>query len=105
MRRVRIAERADWQAAAEAQGFTFHHEGGQRYWDERAAYLFSLEQIERDIETPTEELHAMCLDLVATWWRATSSWRGSPSPSRCGTSWRTRGSERAQPLRPFRLRL
>jgi glutathionylspermidine synthase len=64
MRRVRIAERADWQAVAEAQGFTFHHEGGQRYWDERAAYLFTLEEIEQGVEGPTEELHAMCLDLV-----------------------------------------
>jgi glutathionylspermidine synthase len=65
MRRVQIAERADWQAAADAQGFTFHHEGGGRYWDERAAYLFTLEQIERDLESPTEALHAMCLELVA----------------------------------------
>ncbi|HEX8400553.1 MAG TPA: glutathionylspermidine synthase family protein [Allosphingosinicella sp.] len=65
MRRVRIAERADWQAAADAQGFTFHHEGGERYWDERAAYLFTLDEIEAGIEAPTEELHAMCLDLVA----------------------------------------
>ena len=65
MRRIAIAERADWQAAAEAAGFTFHHEGGERYWDERAAYAFTLDQIERDIEAPTEELHAMCLELVA----------------------------------------
>jgi glutathionylspermidine synthase len=65
MRRVQIAERADWQAVADAQGFTFHHEGGQRYWDERAAYLFTIEEIEGGIEGPTEELHAMCLDLVA----------------------------------------
>ena len=64
MRRVAIAERPDWRAVAEAAGFTFHHEGGQRYWDERAMYAFSLEEIERDIEGPSAELHAMCLDLV-----------------------------------------
>lgn len=65
MRRLPIAERADWRAVADAQGFTFHHEGGQRYWDERAAYAFTLDEVERAIEAPTEELHAMCLDLVA----------------------------------------
>ncbi|CAA9482224.1 MAG: Putative acid--amine ligase YgiC [uncultured Sphingomonadaceae bacterium] len=65
MRRVPIAERVDWQAMAEASGFTFHHEGGQRYWDERAMYAFTLEEVERGIEEPTAELHAMCLQLVA----------------------------------------
>lgn len=65
MRRIAIGERADWEAVADAQGFTFHHEGGERYWDERAAYAFTLKEIEEGIEAPTEELHAMCLDLVA----------------------------------------
>ncbi len=64
MRRVAITERTDWRATADAGGFTFHHEGGERYWDERAAYVFTLDQVERDIEAPTAELHAMCLDLV-----------------------------------------
>jgi glutathionylspermidine synthase len=64
VRRIAIEERADWRAVADSMGFTWHHEGGERYWDERAYYAFTLEQIERDIETPTEELHAMCLDLV-----------------------------------------
>ena len=65
MHRIPIGERPDWQAVAEAQGFTFHHEEGERYWDERAAYVFGLDEIEQKIEAPTEELHAMCLDLVA----------------------------------------
>ncbi|MDP9413350.1 MAG: glutathionylspermidine synthase family protein [Pseudomonadota bacterium] len=64
MRRIAIGERPDWRAIAEAQGFTFHHEAGQRYWDERAAYAFTMEEIERELEAPTEELHAMCLHLV-----------------------------------------
>lgn len=64
MRRIAIEERTGWREAAEAQGFSFHHEGGERYWDERAYYAFTLEQVERDIEAPTEELHALCLDLV-----------------------------------------
>jgi glutathionylspermidine synthase len=38
---------------------------GRRYWDERAYYAFTLDEVERDIEGPAGELHAMCLDLVA----------------------------------------
>ena len=64
VRRIAIGERPGWQREAEAMGFTWHHEGGERYWDESAYYAFTLEQIERDIEAPTAELHAMCLDLV-----------------------------------------
>jgi glutathionylspermidine synthase len=64
MKRVSIAERPDWQHTAAKYGFTFHHSGGQRYWDESAYYCFTLEQIERDIEQASLELHAMCLDLV-----------------------------------------
>ena len=65
MRRIVCAERDDWQATAAATGFDFHSEGGQRYWDERAYYAFSLDEIERQIEAPTGEINAMCLELVA----------------------------------------
>ena len=46
-------------------GFAFHTIDGERYWDERAYYAFTLEEIERDIEAPTAELDAMCRELVA----------------------------------------
>ncbi|KQY91080.1 MULTISPECIES: glutathionylspermidine synthase family protein [unclassified Brevundimonas] len=65
MERISLEPRPDWQARAEAVGFTWHHDSGERYWDETAAYAFSLEQIEEGIEAPTAELHQMCLDLVA----------------------------------------
>ena len=65
MQRIDFAPRPDWEAKARAVGFTWSHDNGQPYWDETAAYAFSLEQIENDIEAPTEELHDMCLDLVA----------------------------------------
>ena len=65
MERISLEPRPDWQARAEAVGFTWHHDSGERYWDESAAYAFSLEQIEEGIEAPTAELHQMCLDLVA----------------------------------------
>jgi glutathionylspermidine synthase len=64
MRRIVCAERDDWQATAAATGFDWHSADGQRYWDERAYYAFSLDEIERQIEAPTSEINAMCLELV-----------------------------------------
>jgi glutathionylspermidine synthase len=65
MQRIVCPERDDWQASADAAGFDFHTAGGERYWDERAYYGFTLDEIERDIEAPTADIHAMCLELVA----------------------------------------
>ena len=64
MQRIKLAPRPDWQAKAEAVGFTWHHVSGDLYWDENAAYEFSMAEIEEGIEAPTAELHSMCLDLV-----------------------------------------
>ena len=64
MQRIICPERDDWQAGADAAGFDFHTAGGERYWDERAYYGFTLDEIERGIETPTADIHAMCLELV-----------------------------------------
>src|SRR5437588_9133049 len=64
MRRIACPERDDWRATAEACGFDFHTIDGERYWDERAYYAFSLQEIERQIEQPTAEIEAMCLELV-----------------------------------------
>ncbi|HEY3791269.1 MAG TPA: glutathionylspermidine synthase family protein [Bradyrhizobium sp.] len=64
MRRIACPERDDWRVTAEACGFDFHTIDGERYWDERAYYAFTLDEIERQIETPTGEIDAMCLELV-----------------------------------------
>ena len=64
MHRIACPERDDWRASAEAAGFDFHSIGGERYWDERAYYAFSLQEIERQIEQPTAEIESMCLELV-----------------------------------------
>ncbi|WP_349618410.1 glutathionylspermidine synthase family protein [Azotobacter salinestris] len=64
MQRIAIDERPDWRRTAERLGFRFHTIDGEAYWDERAYYRFSLAQVEQDIEAPTNELHAMCMDLV-----------------------------------------
>jgi glutathionylspermidine synthase len=65
MRRIICTERHDWRSTAEECGFDFHTLDGERYWDERAYYAFTLEEIERQIEEPTGEIDAMCLELVA----------------------------------------
>lgn len=64
MQRIDINERPDWRARAEETGFQFHTFDGEPYWDETAYYQFSLQQIEDDVEGPTEELHQMAMSLV-----------------------------------------
>lgn len=59
MKRIQIAERPNWKATAEEQGFKFHTMYGEPYWDETSCYAFTLPQIENDIEDPATELHAM----------------------------------------------
>ena len=64
MRRISLPERPGWRDKAQAVGFGFHEMYGEPYWVDDAAYVFTLEQIERDIEGPSEELHGMALSLV-----------------------------------------
>ena len=64
MRRVTFQPRPDWQAQVERLGFAFHTIDGETYWDERAAYAFTLEQIERDIEAPTEAIEQLCFAFI-----------------------------------------
>jgi len=62
--RLNSQPRHNWQTQAAEYGFHFHTMHGQAYWDESAYYQFSLEQVEQDLEQPTEELHQMCLAVV-----------------------------------------
>jgi glutathionylspermidine synthase len=64
MQRIPCPERSDWLTTAEETGFDFHTIDGERYWDERAYYAFTLDEIERRIEQPSGEIDAMCLELV-----------------------------------------
>lgn len=64
MRRIGLTPRADWREKADAVGFVYHGGDGAAYWDEGAAYSFTLAEIEDDIESVAKQLHAMCLDLV-----------------------------------------
>ena len=65
MNKINVEERPDWRSTAEREGFNFHTIDGERYWDERGYYLFTEQQVTRDLEAPTQELHQMCLDAVA----------------------------------------
>src|SRR5258708_2118585 len=65
MQRIKCPERDDWRLTAEETVFDFHTIDGERYWDERAYDAFSLDEIEHQIEAPTGEIDAMCLELVA----------------------------------------
>lgn len=64
MKRVDTTERPHWRDYAESVGFHFHTFDGEPYWDETAYYQFTLQQVEDDLEAPTEELHEMAMALV-----------------------------------------
>lgn len=65
MQRIPMSERPNWKDQAEALGFGFHTMYGQPYWDETAAWRFTLREIEDDLEDPSANLHRMCLEAVA----------------------------------------
>ena len=65
MRRVVAQPRTELASIATEAGFHFATDAeGNAYWDETAYYSFNLEQIERDLEEPTNELAALCVELV-----------------------------------------
>jgi len=64
MRRVASQKRPDFAQRAAEIGFEFAEIDGETYWDESAHYAFTLREIEDDIEAPTQELGALCRDLV-----------------------------------------
>jgi len=64
MKRIHLDERPHWRDQAEHLGFIYHTEDGDRYWDESRAYVFTMQQIEDDLEDPTDELYELCLDVV-----------------------------------------
>ncbi len=65
MQKITLPERSFWRDHAKDVGFTFADMHGEPYWDETSAYAFSLDQIEKYLEDPATELHAMCREAVA----------------------------------------
>ena len=63
MRRENRIPRPDWPRKVEELGFTWHSMDGV-YWDERACYRFSSDEIDT-LEAATGELHQRCLEAVA----------------------------------------
>jgi glutathionylspermidine synthase len=64
MKREPRVPRVDWPEKVEALGFAFHTFDGEVYWDERAAYRFSADEVDV-LEAATAEVHARCLEAVA----------------------------------------
>lgn len=60
-----MAPRHDWHQRADEAGFYFHTFDDGPYWDESAAFEFTLKEIEEDIEDVTDELNAMAVDFVS----------------------------------------
>lgn len=63
MRRVALDPRPNWQRRVEEHGLTYHTLGGEKYWDESAAYELSAAEVDQ-LELATQTLHEMCLELV-----------------------------------------
>ncbi|CAN7206350.1 glutathionylspermidine synthase family protein [Devosia sp. LjRoot3] len=64
MKRITYPERQGWRDKAREVGFGFHEMYGEPYWLDDVAYTFTLQEIEEQVEAPSQELHEMCMDLV-----------------------------------------
>lgn len=64
MRRIASAPRPDFAQRAAEIGFDFAYMDGEPYWNESAAYVFTLAEIEDDLEAPTQELAALARDVA-----------------------------------------
>jgi glutathionylspermidine synthase len=62
MKRERLTPRPDWQRKVEELGFMYHTMDGV-YWDERACYRLSSDEVDT-LEATTAELHQRCLEAV-----------------------------------------
>ncbi|WP_310620347.1 glutathionylspermidine synthase family protein [Flexibacterium corallicola] len=64
MKRIQLPERKNWRQQAKELGFIFHSMNQEPYWDETRAYVFTMDQVESDLEDVTQELYGCCLQLV-----------------------------------------
>lgn len=64
MRRQSCPKRSNFDDRVRELGFDFHSPGGVQYWHDEAYYSFSIKQIEDDVEAPSEEIAALCLEFA-----------------------------------------
>ena len=64
MKRVPSRVRPDLHRQISEAGFSFSLIDGRPYWNEAVRYEFTLRDIEAGVEQPTNELYALCLELV-----------------------------------------
>jgi glutathionylspermidine synthase len=64
MQRIPVTERPNLADAAAKHDLEYIAGKGITGWDESAYYKFTTHQIEEDIEGPSEEIEAMCLQVV-----------------------------------------
>src|SRR5437660_323083 len=67
MQRIVCPERDDWRQTAAQCGCAFHTIDGERYWDERAYYAFTLDEIERVIDAPADQFNSIHGRLIEAW--------------------------------------
>ncbi|WP_400767245.1 glutathionylspermidine synthase family protein [Methylosinus sporium] len=65
MRRELSPPRPDFAEEARKIGFQYAQADGEPYWDESARYVFSLREIEDDLEKATADLSALSEEVVA----------------------------------------
>ena len=64
MHRANTGERACLKRRLEDSDFPFHAIHGPLHWVEESAYALTPDQVDRDLASPSEELHRMCLEVV-----------------------------------------
>ncbi len=64
MRRLTLRPRAEWQRTVESLGLIWHSAAGAPYWNEAAAYGFTLAEVEQ-IERATTDLYGMFVEAGA----------------------------------------
>jgi glutathionylspermidine synthase len=64
VKRIAVRCRPNLDARVRETDFRFHEIDGETYWDESGYYAFSLQEIENDLEAPTGELAALCLEAA-----------------------------------------
>ena len=59
-----VTQRPNLGDVAREHGYEYRDGEGIRFWDETKYYRFTLRQVEDDLETPAEEIDAMCFQLL-----------------------------------------